>query len=254
VLDRLVFDNPEPLITLAALAGATERIRLQTEVLLGPLRSTALLAKQVSTIDHMSGGRFVLGIGVGGRADDHAAAGTPLNQRGRLLDRQLDDLHRIWRGEAYSASGAIDPGGPIGPQPATPGGPPILIGAFAPAALARVARHGDGFLCAAPLQWAGPLIEQVHEQGEQAGRHGRPRVVGQVNVAVGDARTLDAAGTAIADYYAFTGHPGWDSPISEPDAIAETIDGYRQLGVDELVLYCYSDNADQIEELADLAL
>lgn len=175
VLDRLVFDNPEPLITLAALAGATERIRLQTEVLLGPLRSTALLAKQVSTIDHMSGGRFVLGIGVGGRADDHAAAGTPLNQRGRLLDRQLDDLHRIWRGDAYSASGATDPGGPIGPQTATPGGPPILIGAFAPAALARVARHGDGFLCAAPLQWAGPLIEQVHEQWEQAGRHGRPR-------------------------------------------------------------------------------
>ncbi len=81
-----------------------------------------------------------------------------------------------------------------------------------------------------------------------------PARVGQVNVAVGDARTLDAAGTAIADYYAFTGHPGWDSPISEPDAIAETIDGYRQLGVDELVLYCYSDNADQIEELADLAL
>ncbi len=61
MLDRLVFDNPEPLITLAALAGATERIRLQTEVLLGPLRSTALLAKQVSTIDPMSGGRFVLG-------------------------------------------------------------------------------------------------------------------------------------------------------------------------------------------------
>ena len=183
-----MFDNPEPLITLAALAGATERIRLQTEVLLGPLRSTALLAKQVSTIDHMSGSRFVLGIGVGGRADDQAAAGTPLNQRGRLLDRQLDDLHRIWRGDAYSASGATDPGGPIGPQTATPGGPPILIGAFA------------------------------------------------------------------ADYYAFTGHPGWDSPISEPDAIAETIDGYRQLGVDELVLYCYSDNADQIEELADLAL
>ncbi len=77
------------------LAGATERIRLQTEVLLGPLRTTALLAKQVATLDRMSGGRFTLGIGVGGRDDDHEAAGTPMNR----------------------------------------------------------AQYGDGFLCAAPLQW-----------------------------------------------------------------------------------------------------
>ena len=138
------------------------------------------------------------------------------------------------------------------PQPGV--APPVLIGAFAPAALARVARYGDGFLSAAPLQWAGTLIDQVHEQWEQAGRRGRPRVVCQVNVAVGDTRTLDAAGAAIADYYAFTGRQGWGSPITDPDKITETIDGYRALGVDELVLYCYSDNADQIEELADLAL
>jgi len=124
----------------------------------------------------------------------------------------------------------------------------------APAAMARVARHADGFLCAAPLQWARPLIDQVHEQWNQAGRRGRPWVVGQVNVAVGDAHTLDNAGAAIADYYAFTGRPGWGSPISDPTAIAEAIAGYRELGVDELILYCYSDNADQIEELADLAL
>ncbi len=155
LLDRLVFDNPEPLVTLAALAGAIERIRLQTEVLLGPLRSTALLAKQVATIDYMSGGRFVLGIGVGGRADDHAAAGTPLHQRGRLLDRQLDDLHRIWRGDAYSASGATDAGAPIGPRPATAGGPPVLIGAFAPAALARVARHTER-----GSRWVGQLASR----------------------------------------------------------------------------------------------
>lgn len=62
------------------LAGATERTRLQTEVLLGPLRTTALLAKQVATLDRMSGGRFTPGIGVGGRADDHEAAGTPMNR------------------------------------------------------------------------------------------------------------------------------------------------------------------------------
>src|SRR5690349_1332420 len=171
LLDRLVFDNPEPLVALAVLAGATDRIRLQTEVLLGPLRSTALLAKQVATLDVMSGGRFTLGIGVGGRADDHEAAGTPLAQRGRLLEQQLVDLRRIWSD------------GTIGPRPATPGGPPILIGGFAPAALARIARYGTGFLCAAPLRWAGPLVDGVTEQWQAAGRPGRPRLVCQVNVA-----------------------------------------------------------------------
>src|SRR5882757_5328939 len=82
LLDRLVFDNPEPLVALSVLAGATERIRLQTEVLLAPLRSTALLAKQVATLDRMSHGRLTLGVGVGGRSDDHAAAGTPMSRRG----------------------------------------------------------------------------------------------------------------------------------------------------------------------------
>ncbi len=254
LLDRLVYDNPEPLTALAVVAGATERIRLQTEVLLGPLRSTALLAKQVATLDRMSGGRFVLGIGVGGRADDHAAAGTPLRQRGLLLECQLTDLRRIWNGEAYSATGATDAGGRIGPQSTLLGGPPILIGAFAPAALGRVARHGDGFLCAAPLTWAAPLIAQVREQWHEANRAGRPRVVCQVNVAIGDSRTVDAARTAISDYYAFTGRPAMGAPISDHHEIAETLDGYRDLGADELVLYCYAENPDQIEQLADLVL
>jgi len=163
LLDRLTFDNPEPLIALAALAGATTRIRLQTQVLLGPLRATALLAKQVATLDHMSDGRFVLGLGIGGRDDDHAAAHTPINRRGRILDQQLTDLRSIWQGQPYA-------GTVIGPRPATPTGPPILIGAFAQPALQRVARHGDGFICAAPLARAGRLLQTVRDQWHTAGR------------------------------------------------------------------------------------
>lgn len=76
LLDRLVYDNPEPLVALAVLAGATTRVRVQTEVLLAPLRDTALLAKQAATLDRMTGGRLTLGLGVGGRDDDHRVAGT----------------------------------------------------------------------------------------------------------------------------------------------------------------------------------
>ncbi|WP_405059344.1 LLM class flavin-dependent oxidoreductase [Kribbella sp. NBC_01505] len=252
LLDRLTFDNPEPLTALAMLAGATERIRLQTEVLLGPLRSTALLAKQAATLDRMSDGRFVLGLGIGGRVDDHAAAGTPISQRGRQLDRQLEDLHQIWAGHPYAAPGSVDAGGTIGPAPATPGGPPVLIGAFAPPALARVARHGTGFLCAAPLAWAGPLVTSVREQWDAAGRAGRPRLVCQINVAIGPATTTEFARSAIADYYAFTGKPGWGAPISDPAEIKDTVAAYQEFGADELVLYCYSPDLAQIEMLSDL--
>jgi alkanesulfonate monooxygenase SsuD/methylene tetrahydromethanopterin reductase-like flavin-dependent oxidoreductase (luciferase family) len=236
LLDRLVYDNPEPLVALAVLAGATTRVRLQTEVLLAPLRPTALLAKQVATLDAMSGGRFVLGVGVGGRADDHGAAGTPLERRGAILDRQLVELRQIWRAAE------------IGPVPAV--APAILIGGFAPAALRRVARHADGFLCAAPLAWAGRLVDQVNDDWAAAGRLGRPRLVCQLNVAAGRPATIDRARHAISAYYAFTGRDDWAAPLSDPGEIAETVAAYRDFGADELVLYCYADDPAQVEELA----
>lgn len=312
LLDRLAYDNPEPLTALAVLAGATTRIRLQTEVLLGPLRSTALLAKQVATLDRMSAGRFVLGIGIGGREDDHAAAGVPVSRRGRILDAQLTDLRKIWRGEPYRADeptrntgsltveaarqserdvadpsepdtgrggtgpgnvqlggpgrGSTEPGGTddwlgravgdsaagIGPRPVTAGGPPILIGGFAPEALRRVARFGDGFICAAPLTWAGGLVRTVKEQWAEAGREGRPRLVCQINTAVGGAESVERGRRAVADYYAFTGRPGWGAPLTDPAQIAETVAAYREFGADELIFYCYGDDPGQIEILADL--
>ncbi|MFC4065191.1 LLM class flavin-dependent oxidoreductase [Actinoplanes subglobosus] len=243
LLDRLTYHNPEPLTALAVLAGATRTIRLQTEVLLAPLRETALLAKQVATLDRMSGGRFVLGVGVGGREDDHRAAGTPIGQRGRLLDERLTALRRIWDGEPYRET-------IIGPRPATPGGPPILIGGFAPAALRRVARYADGFLCAAPLNWAGPLVDTVREQWTEAGRPGRPRLVTQINVAAGSAASIEQARSDVAGYYAFTGRPGWGTPISDPAEIADTVAAHREFGADELVLYCWGDFPQQVGHLA----
>ncbi|GAA2376767.1 LLM class flavin-dependent oxidoreductase [Dactylosporangium salmoneum] len=243
LLDRLAYDNPEPLAALAVLAGATRRIRLQTEVLLGPLRSTALLAKQAATLDRMAGGRFVLGLGIGGRDDDHAAAGTPTGGRGRALDEQIVALRRIWGGGAYRGTN-------IGPRPLTPTGPAVLLGGFAPAALRRVARHGDGFICAAPPQWAGGLLDTVRQEWDAAGRSGRPRLVCQVNVAAGPAATVERARRAVADYYAFTGRPGWGAPLSDPEQIAGAIEAYRALGADEVVLYCYADDPAQLDTLA----
>jgi hypothetical protein len=95
LLDRLVYDNPEPLVTLAAVAGAARRIRVQTEVLLGPLRQPALMAKQVATLDRLSGGRLTLGIGLGARRDDYEVAGIDPHNRGARLDQIMKEMRRI---------------------------------------------------------------------------------------------------------------------------------------------------------------
>ncbi|MER7775623.1 LLM class flavin-dependent oxidoreductase [Streptomyces sp. NPDC096191] len=249
LLDRLVFDNPEPLVTLATLAGATSRIRVQTEVLIAPVHNTALLAKQTATLDRLSGGRFTLGIGVGGRADDCLAAGIDLHRRGRRLDEQLTVLRRIWNGEPYGQDV-----GPIGPRPATPGGPEILFGGFAPAALDRVGRFGDGFLGAAlpPAHMAG-LFRDVEAVWRTYDRPGRPRLVAQASVALGPRSTVDRALHSLRDYYAFTGRADYMTKglLTTAREIRAAVGAFHDIGADEVVLYCWASDPDQVDRLAD---
>ena len=250
LLDRLVYDNPEPLVTLATLAGATSRVRVQTEVLLAPLHNTALLAKQTATLDHLSGGRFTLGIGVGGREDDCLAAGIDLHRRGRRLDEQMTLLRRTWSGQPYGEGV-----GPIGPAPVTPGGPEVLFGGFAPAALERVGRFGDGFLGAAlPPSFMANLFRDATTAWQKHDRPGRPRLVAQANVALGPQPTLDRARRNLRDYYGFSGHVEYMEAglLTTPQQIRETTDAYFGIGADEVMLYCWASDPDQIDRLADL--
>lgn len=249
LLDRLVWSNPEPLVALAAIAGATTRVRVQTEVLLAPLREPAWLAKQAATLDRMSGGRLTLGLGIGGRADDDAAAGVPSSGRGAQMEDRLATLRRLWAGQPFSADA-----GPIGPAPSRPGGPEILIGAFRPAALARVARFGDGFLCAAAPSWAGGLIDTVDRCWAEAGRAGRPRHVGQVNVALGPAAVVADAQAEIGQYYRFTGDAQRfvASLLTTAGAVRAAVRAFADLGADEVMLYCWATDPTQVERLTEL--
>ncbi|MFC9157079.1 LLM class flavin-dependent oxidoreductase [Streptomyces bauhiniae] len=248
LLDRLVYDNPEPLVALALLAGATSRIRVQTEVLLAPLRDTALLAKQAATLDRMTGGRFVLGLGIGGRDDDHQVTGIDPRTRGRRLDEQMAVLRRLWSGAPYG-----DGVGPIGPAPVRPGGPEVLFGGFKPLALERVARWGDGFLAAAPPSWAGGLFDTVRGYWKQYGRAGEPRLVAQVNVALGPQAVIDDARSAMHAYYAFTGMADRMTAgmLTTPAEIREAIARFTDLGADEVMLYCYGLDPAQVDRLAE---
>ncbi|GAA5089558.1 LLM class flavin-dependent oxidoreductase [Nocardia iowensis] len=249
LLDRLVYDNPEPLVALALVAGATNRIKVQTEVLIAPLREPALLAKQAATLDRMSGGRFVLGVGVGGREDDHLASGTDIRTRGRRLDEQLRIMRRVWSGEPYSTDC-----GPIGPAPLRPEGPELLFGGFQPAALERVGRWGGGFLAAAAPSWASGLFDTVRRSWTANGRAGAPRIVAQVNVALGDQDLIDDARASMGGYYEFSGRADYmlDGMLTTPGEIRSAIKQFDDMGADEVMLYCYGRDAEQVDRLADV--
>ncbi|MFC5724509.1 LLM class flavin-dependent oxidoreductase [Streptomyces gamaensis] len=250
LLDRLVYDNPEPLVTLAALATATSRIRLQTEVLIAPVHNTAVLAKQTATLDRIAGGRFTLGIGVGGREDDFRAAGTDVRRRGSRLDEQMALLRRTWAGEPYG-----EDAGPIGPAPLTPGGPEVLFGGFVPAALERVARWGDGFLGAGlPPQAMDDLFRQVESVWDRHGRAGRPRLVAQVNAVLGPDEVIAEARRNAHRYYSFGGDLAdqvVESMLTTAGQIRAAVDAYTGIGADEVVFYCWGTDPGQVERLAE---
>lgn len=248
LLDRLVYENPEPLVTLAAIAGATSRIRVQTEVLLAPLRDPVLLAKQAATLDQISGGRFTLGIGVGTREDDYRAAGVEFGHRGRRLDEQMTVLRRIWADASCADTPNI-----IGPAPQRAGGPEMLFGGFKPAALRRVARWGDGFLCAAPLEWVGQLFEAVERCWREESRAGRPRLVAQINIALGPDTVISEAHRAIRDYYGAGNHTNQvvERTVTNRERLRDTISAFGDFGVDEVILYCWSSQPDQVDRLAE---
>lgn len=251
LLDRLVYDNPEPLITLSALAGVTSRVRLQTEVLLGPLREPTLLAKQTATLDRISGGRCTLGLGVGAREDDFVAAGVDYHRRGRLADEQMAVLRRIWAGDPV-----VEGVDPIGPAPVREGGPEVLFGGFAPAALERIARWGDGYLNAAPLDHTDQLFRAVERFWDAAGRTGRPRLVAQINVAIGPESVVQEATRAISRYYG--GDPAFLQMVlkglrTSVADVREAVTAFGDLGADEVMFYCWSTDPDQIDRLAEVA-
>jgi len=206
-IDRLVYTNYEPLATLAACAAVMQRVSLMTTVLLAPLRSPDILAKQTLTLDAFSNGRLTLGLGVGAREDDFHAAPALFHTRGRRFEEQLTLMRRIWSGEPP------DPDvGAVRPAAVQQGGPEVLIGGYSSAAVQRLGRWGDGFvaggLAAAPTR---ELYRAAEEAWKTEGRSGRRRFIGAFYFGLGsDAKERAAA--YIRDYYSFMG-PGVEGMI-----------------------------------------
>ena len=250
IIDRLVYDNYEPLITLAAAAGVTSRVRLATCVLLAPLRNPGVLAKQAATLDALSGGRLTLGVGVGRRPDDFQAAPSIYEERGRRLSRALTTMRRVWNGEGPTAGV-----GPMGPAPVQPGGPELLVGGSAPAALRRAGRYADGFVASAGSPAAvQELYRTVEESWENNGRAGKPRLAGVASYALGP-NAADQVGGYIRHYYSFLGEAADQmarNAIASAEAVKDTIRDMESIGMDEVIFLPSVAEMDQLERLADI--
>jgi alkanesulfonate monooxygenase SsuD/methylene tetrahydromethanopterin reductase-like flavin-dependent oxidoreductase (luciferase family) len=252
-LDRIVYANYDPLVAFAAAAVVTERIRLTSNVLLGPVRANgAVLAKQAATIDNLSGGRLTLGIALGAREDDYEATGTPLERRGKLFDQQLDEMKRIWAGEQRGTAGAI------GPPAAREGGPELVIGGGVEASIRRVARYGDGWTMSGgtPDQFK-ETSAKVKEAWSEAGREGDPRLIALCYFALGEGAE-EAAKEDLGHYYAWLGDEIAGQIVASAATDEDTVRGYRdafaEAGADELICFPTSTDPAQVDLLADAAL
>jgi len=149
--DHISFALPilDPLLQLAQAAVASRRLQLGTAVYLLPLRHPTPVAKQVSTLDHLTEGRFVFGVGVGGEfPKEYEACGVPIGERGARLSESLTVLRKLWTGEPASHDGRFFKfeGVTMQPPPRQAGGPPIWCGGRTNAVLRRIGRMTDGWM------------------------------------------------------------------------------------------------------------
>jgi alkanesulfonate monooxygenase SsuD/methylene tetrahydromethanopterin reductase-like flavin-dependent oxidoreductase (luciferase family) len=237
VLDRIVYDSFEPFAALAAAAGATERIRLATMIAIGPLRPTALLAKQAASVHGLSGGRLTLGLAVGARTEDYEAADVEHRGRGRKLAEQLAYLR-----------GDVD-GDRVGPAR---NGIEVLVGGGSGQAFARMARYADGYAHGGgPPRAFASAAARAEAAWNDLGRPGQPRLWGQGYFALGD---VERGNDYLRDYYAFTGPFAEQivaANLTSARAIKDFVRGYEEAGCDELVLFPTASDLDELERLTE---
>jgi probable F420-dependent oxidoreductase len=164
----------EALMTLSYIAAVTTRVTLGTEVLVLPQRQPVLVAKQVSTLDTLSGGRVRLGVGVGWQESEYEALGEPFRTRGARMDEAIALMRAYWGEARVDFAGAHYRATAMAMEPKPPQGRqiPVWIGGYSEAAFRRVGRLGDGWLASrvSDATDARRALESIRRHAEQAGR------------------------------------------------------------------------------------
>ncbi len=212
----------DPVATLAFLASVTERVRLLSHVAVVGLRHPLVTAKQYATLDHLSRGRLILGVGAGHVQEEFEALGVDFERRGAVLDESIDALRSaLGRDEFPEHHGKLYDFEGLGQRPRpTQAQVPVWVGGSSPAAVRRAAVKGDGWL----------------PQGDPRDR--LPDQIARLKRIREEAGITDPVAIGAITEPLYVGEPGWDvgrrTLSGRPEALAESLRAYRAMGVHQI--------------------
>lgn len=252
----------DPMLMLTQAAVVSRRLLLGTGVYLLPLRHPGPVAKQVATLDHLSEGRFIFGVGIGGEfPKEYEVAGVPIGERGARLGEGIQAIRALWQQENSTFSGKHYAFSDVSmlPPPRQPGGPPIWVGGRKEPALRRMGRLADGYLSyvVTPEMYANAL-QTISDAADEAGRSMGQFGTGHLLFArVDDSyeRALDVATESLSKRYAMDfrraaqRYAGLGTPSQVADTILEFVEaGVRHISID--LVGPYERRMEQIERFS----
>jgi alkanesulfonate monooxygenase SsuD/methylene tetrahydromethanopterin reductase-like flavin-dependent oxidoreductase (luciferase family) len=250
--ERIAYRNLELTSVLAAAAAVTERVEIMSTVVVLPMHSEVWVAKQSATLDVLSGGRYTLGVGVGGRDEDFRALGRDPSKRHARLDAQVDRLRDLWGG--VPPDEGLDP---IGPPPSRR--IPMMSGALGPKSIARSARWADGIagfeLDPTPAGLTATAAS-ISAAWNEAGRDEPPTLMTSWWFALGDdagprlhqyaANYLGVFGSELADAMALA------CTVAGPDALRRALDAAEAAGFAEVQLVPTTADLAELDRVSEL--
>ncbi|MCH7868114.1 MAG: LLM class flavin-dependent oxidoreductase [Myxococcales bacterium] len=253
--ERINFPNLAAMVTLSVAAAVTNRVRIMSYVLIMPMHNAVNRAKELATIDVISGGRLCLGVGAGAREEDYQALGATFSKR-RLsqLEQQIATMKRVWAGEIVVEG----PLRPVEPAPLQPGGPEILAASLSEPAIKHVSRWADGL---AGFSF-GPSIKEIdnsfalaRKYWKESGRESQPRLVTSFWFALGsDARgQLDRYLNRYLNFF----EPDVAQKLAESvscdsaQALKDWVRRVEDTGADELSLVPTTSDPAELDRVAD---
>jgi alkanesulfonate monooxygenase SsuD/methylene tetrahydromethanopterin reductase-like flavin-dependent oxidoreductase (luciferase family) len=240
VPERVTFTSHSLTVQLSGAAALTERVRLETTLIVLPAHDEVQVAKDMASVDVLSSGRLTVGVGVGGREQDYRAVGGDFTRRWARMDQQVARMRSIWAQEA-----PFEGSDPVGPEPVQAGGPPLVAGVVGPKAIARAARWAAGVNDPSAITSVDPVAlaaqrGTVVQAWRDAGRSETPHFSSSVWFALGpDAR--DRLNEYIYRYLrifddGFARELAQAAPVHTATALKQTVDAAGEAGCDEFFL------------------
>jgi probable F420-dependent oxidoreductase len=233
----------ESLMTLTYAAAVTKRVKLGTSIIVLPMRNPIIFAKQTATLDQLSDGRLILGLGAGWMEDEFATLGSNFHKRGKIMDEQIRLLKVLWTDEQPKFDGRFFKLTDIAflPKPVQRNGPPLWIGGTSSAALKRVVRLGDGWH---PVGFSPKQLAQGKEELNSIMKQKRP-------IAMSVRVPVKISASATTTYSLSSGEQAY--MLGGPrETVVREIEAFEQAGVGHLICYFGNEPYDQIASQATL--